>query len=396
MRTGFSLSVFIPLLLTALISMSCAGTELPTIPSATDNISNTSGNTHTCLGLWQFRIDPDNDTVEFMPLRVEQIHMNGLAYMEPPAGVSLAIDQVVDITPGEVTVDIAISHPYPGMNFAAAFDVCGILITHGSMYFPYSEDLLFPDEGDLRLLNPDGYIRWWNPVEFPPNASRPQFGYIDGLLGKRHDEFNFTATLNGYKYFASDLDDPEKPLSELDTSMRGALLPGTTSIRRYQIAFTPGNLVFNYAVDANWAPAESSGPPIVIPDDFPFSANRPEPYRLELKNIENTLAWNTSAAMAEGALALSVYVYDWHDAGDDMVCAFPQNDELMGMCNPTPVEVGDGYSVYKFRLIPMMMDSADDIRIWFGGECKETGYQDILPFEFQGMYIQEWFEVEEK
>ncbi len=393
-RTAFSIYLIQIILFTAFTGCGNPGTpSLPDTPGT--QITNNTSQTHTCLGLWQFHIDPATESIDYIPLRTSEIHMNGLAFMEPPVGVALAIDQIVDFSSSVVTVDIKITHPYAGMDFATAFDVSGILISHGSLLFPFSDSLYFPGEDNVRLLNPDGFTRWWNPVEFPENAAKPHMGYIDGLLGKEHSEVDFNAILNGYKYFASDLSDPEASLSELDKSMRGAFIPGTSCTRRYQIGFTPGSLVFNYAVDANWAPADG-GPPIVIPDDFPFSANRPEAYRIELQNVNNTLTWDPDLEIAEGAVAMSVYVYDWHNAGENMCCAFAQDDKLMGFCVPEPVDYGDGWAVFNMDMFPMMMDSGDDILAWFGIECEEYDYQGALPFEIQGVYFQEWFTVEEK
>jgi len=372
----------------------CSGGNLPTTPANHEISSGPTGGSHTSLGLWQFTIDPVNESIDVVPLRSEQLHMNGLAFMEPPVGTSLAIDQIVEMTANEVTVDIRISHPYPGMDFACAFDVCGILISHGSVLFPLTDDLLFPDEGDVQLLNPDGYTRWWNPVEFPPNPTVRHQGYVDGLLGRPNSVAGFDATLNGYKYFSSDLADPESPLTELDPLLRGAFVPGTSCVRRYQIGFSPGSLVFNYAVDASWARPDNLDDP-VIPDDFPYSANRPEPYRIEIQNLNNTLTYDPDSGMADGNATMQVYVYDWHNAGKNMVCAFAQNDEVMGMCNPEPSEVGDGYAVYDVELMPMMMDSADDIDLWYSVECDVYDYQGFLPFKLQGVYFRDTITVEE-
>ncbi len=377
------------------VLLGCGRSPLQTAPSVSAPQAVTSAQNRAMLGLWQFRIDSERETLDFVPLRASQVHMNALAFMEPPAGVMLAIDQVVDFIPGEITVDIALTHPYDGMDFAAAFDVVGILIGHGNQMYPYSSTMAFAGDDQMRLLNPDGYTRWWNPEEFPPNPGNPQMGYIDGLLGKPHGTAHFTATLNGYKYFASDLTDPTTPLSELDINMRGAFVPGTTCIRRYQIAFTPGNLVFNYAVDANWA-APTGGPDIVIPDDFPFSANRPEPYRIEIQNLVNTLKYNTGTGVASGTVSMSVYVYDWQDPGSNMACAFSQNDELVAMCNPFPSEVLDDYAIFELDLWTTNLNSADDIHMWYGIESDAWDYQGFLPAEVQGAYFRGILEVEEE
>ena len=370
----------------------CTNTKTPLTPSNDPSAARTGSETRQCLGLWQFTIDPVQKSLDCVPLRAIQTHMNALTFMEPPAGVLLKIDQVVSVVSGEITVDIALTHPYPGANFAAAFDVCGILISHGSLYFPFSDKLYFPGDDQVRLLNPDGYTRWWNPVEFPYDAAHPSKGYKDGLLGKKNSVANFDATLNGFKYFASDLSSPDAPLSELDKNMRGAFVPGTTCVRRYRIAFNPGNLVFNYAVDANWAPP--TGPiPIDIPADFPLSANRAEAYYIELHNIKNTLTYDSGSGTTTGSATMSVWVYDWFDAGKNTVCAYSQNDELMGMCTPFPVGGDSTYSVFNVDLLPMALTSTDDILVWFEVSSKEKGYQGAIPGDLEAVFYQKMITV---
>jgi hypothetical protein len=269
------------------------------------------------------------------------------------------------------------------------------LIGHGSFYYPFSDKLFFAGPGDVHLLNPDGYTRWWNPVEFPANVVNPSGGYIDGLLGKPHSVADFDATLNGYKYFASDLTSPDADLSELSFNMRGAFVPGTSCVRRYVIGFTPANLVFNYAVDADWAPPTGTKP-FDIPDDFPPSANRPEAYRVELHNIQNSLAYDTDTGTGSGILSMSVWVYDWFEAGSNTVCAYPMGDALMGGCNPFPAGGDENYSVFKADLWPLSMTSADDVLVWIEAECEEKGYQGAVPDKRQAAYIQFVAEIAEQ
>lgn len=377
------------LIISVLLAMSSCGHESPVVSSTTvegDRYRQHAGGRHL-LGLWQFRIDPPNENIEVVPLRNSQIHLNALAFMEPPAGVLLKIKEVIEFKPGEITVDIALTHPFPAAKFAAAFDVCGIVISHGSYFYPLSDKLKFPGEDKVRLLNPDGYTRWWNPIEFPYNAASPEKGYIDGLMGKKNSTAHFDATLNGYKYFASDLSSPDSDLSELDINMRGAFVPGTTAVRRYKIGFTQGKLIFNYAVDANWAPP--TGPsPIDIPDDFPESANRPEAYRIEIHNMNNTLEYDDLTGIASGMVVMDIWVFDWFNAGMNTVCAYAQNDELMGLCNSIPVGGDDTYSVYNIELWPMLINSKTNVLVWLEVECEQTGYQGAVPDKRQAYYCQ--------
>ena len=388
------------LLFTALIAFSilagCGNTNPPTMPGEATNKTQSLKSGHNLLGLYQFMIDEENETLNFVPLRACELHLNIVTFMEPPAGENFGIDQVFDFEPGKITVDLFIKHPFPDLDLVTVFDVSGIIISHGSMDFPYSETLKFPGGDDVQLLNPDGYIRWWNPVEFPENPTMPAFGYVDGMMGVPDSAGQFDATMNGYKYFATGLTDPAADLSAIDTSMRGALVPGTTSVRRYELGYTPGNFVFNYAIDANWDMPDTSDEVIDIPGDFPISANRPEPYRLEIKNVYNDLSYSITAGMAEGILGMDVWVYAWHDAEESMACAYSQGDELSGMCNPEPIEVGDGYAVYPLLLFPANLQSTDDFMIWVGAEAMVYGYQDFVPGEIQGFYVQDWVSVAEQ
>jgi hypothetical protein len=380
------------ILVLGLLMFGCTNIQSPTTPSSDLSARNTESSTHKCLGLWQFTIDPVHGTLDYVPIRAIQTHMNALSFMEPPAGVLLKVDQIVSTAQGEITVDIALKHPYSGMDFATAFDVCGILISHGSEFFPLSTKLFFAGDDQVRLLNPDGWTRWWNPVEFPANASNPSKGYIDGLLGKKDSKAHFDSTLNGYKYFASDLTSPDSDLSGIDTSMRGAFVPGTTCIRRYRIAYTPGNLVFNYAVDASWAPP--TGPkPIDIPGDFPENANRAEAYRIEVHNVNNTLHYDSDSGTGSGILAMSVYVFDWFNAGSNLVCAYPQTDELMGFCTPKPSGGTDAYSVYNVELWPQAMTKAGDVLVWLEMSSEKDGYQGMIPFDKEIVAFQHHFTI---
>jgi len=397
MRIGIFISILILTITAGMVATGCSGSDSPVTPDKNRAMTaeNPYGN-RQLLGMWQFHIDPASREVGLVPLRNLDMHMNALAFMEPPPGVALKIDKIVDFGDTELTLDLKLSHPYPSLELATAFDVCGIVIGHGSNPYPFTDDLMFPGEGEVRLLNPDGYTRWWNPEEFPFNEDVKHQGYVDGLWGAKHEVVEFTANLNGYKYFASDLINAEKELHELDQSTRGAFIPGTYSIRRYNIAFPEGGLVFNYAVDACWAPPEGSGPPYDIPDDFPESSNRPEPWRVSVTNVENGITYDPDSGTASGSYQMSVYIWDWYEAENDMVCAYTMNDELMGMCNPFPSETGDGWAAFNFDLWPMEIHEAGEFLMWIGAECNEFDYQGFLPFEIQGMYIQQMVEIEEE
>ena len=357
-------------------------TNNPVTPTDTrDSEPAHQADTHQQWGLWQFAINPELGTVEFAPLREADLHINAVTFLEPPANVNISIEGAPQFSGGNVTVNIGITHPFTGLNKFTGFDVKGILIGHGSLSVHDLPAMVFADETQLRLLNPDGHTRWWNPEEFPAGAADHQ-GYKDGLLGAPDSVADFTGTLNPYKYFCDFLG-PEDDLATLPVDNRGYFSAGAKNVRQYVIDYTPSGLVFNYAVDANWLPG---GP--VVPDDFPPGANQPEPYRCEITEVTNTLVYNTTSLEASGQLILDVDLYDWNGAGQDIACGYSTNGELFGVCSFFPSGGGEGYSTYQVETGPSEMNSADDVILWVAIECQDQlGYNDYLPWEVQGTYI---------
>ena len=39
---------------------------------------------HGCWGVWQFIADPQAGTLDIVPLRVSEMHVNALPFLEPP------------------------------------------------------------------------------------------------------------------------------------------------------------------------------------------------------------------------------------------------------------------------------------------------------------------------
>ncbi len=231
-------------------------------------------------------------------------------FLEPPPLLYLTLESPPVFSGGVLDIDIGLRHPFLGLTQFTGFDVCGILISHGSLSgFDSDAALNIPGDGDTRLLNADGLTRWWNPTEFPPNETTPILGYKDGILGKPDEIADFDATLNGYKYFADDLD-LGAPLSDVDLDYRGMFGAGMQNIRHYKIDLGD-SFSFNYAVDANWA-FPAGPPPYEVPEDFPEKANRPEAWRIDVHEMENTLAYEEG--VPSGHMLMQVDVYDWFNA----------------------------------------------------------------------------------
>jgi len=357
-----------------LIIASCSGN--PVIPAnggvagvVPDHVSMGS---HYIAGYFEISVDPLSNTIQSIPLRNLQLHLNALRFLEPPPPVCLHLENL-QITGSSVDVDVSFDHPFPDYQEYSGFDVCGIVITSGSISGFSDPDIVIAGEGDTRLVNPDGLTRWWNPSEFPYNQSAPIFGYIDGVLGTPDDIANFSATLNGYKYHAEGLGADASPTS-IDYEMRGVFPAGTTQCRHYTIELDAG-LVFNYAIDASWSAPD--GPPVVIPDSFPPDANRDEPWFVEAEVTDNTLYYNPDAGSGGGELTIQVTCYDWFDGTDNIV-----HVESPGVFEPLEVTVPDSgnenYSTYMVDLTDPVLDSADPIELLISVEAAQD-YQGLLP-----------------
>jgi hypothetical protein len=388
--------IFLVLIITLCI-FGCSGeTNDATVPPAETGYIGHNAAAHQLWGLWQFRIDPTAEQVECAQLRSGELHLNALSLLEPPANVNLTIEGVPQFSAGNVTIDIGLHHPADGQVALTGFDVKGILIGNGTIPIDDLPQLIFAGDSDIRLLNPDGYTRWWNPAEFPYNAAMPHQGYVDGLLGIPDSTAHFTGTLNPYKYYCDDLT-AESDVDEIQVAHRGYFSAGKKNVRQYVIDFTPSGFVFNYAVDASWLPPTVQPPATQVPDDFPPGANQPEPYRVIVHEISNSLTYNTTTSQASGSLSLEVDIYDWVGAGQDVLCGYATYGEVYGSCNSWPISGGEGYSTYQFDTAPQNMNSADDILLWVAAECQSpSGYNGKLPFEIQGTYFPYIVKVKEE
>lgn len=293
--------------------LGCSSVNEPSAPetlppgylSAGDNVSQ-----RMLWGYFSGYANPEEGIFELTPMRSADMHLNLVSILNNSAGVSAQV-LWAESTPSEglFTVRVTIKHPYPGNPNYAGFDVHGIFITGASVHL--GQGLWIAGEDRPRLLNPDGYTRWWNPLEF---TNPGWFGYTNGKLGSPTPDV-FDALLNGYKIFAdafpTELEEDPLWLSfpALDDDNGRGVFASSSITRRYQIQFPPGDSYFNYAIDASWA--HPSGDPPVVPDDYPPHANCHEAWWIRGDVIENTLKYYTDTGAHEGNLSVYVCVYDW-------------------------------------------------------------------------------------
>jgi hypothetical protein len=294
-----------------------------------------------------------------------------LPFLEPPILVNLTIDYL-EFNGNLVDAWLGLKHPFKGADQFTGFDVCGVLITNGSAIGFTDAALRMPGPADTRLLNPDGYTRWWNPAEFPHDGSI--WGYKDGFLGIPDSQAHYNSTINAYKLFCDDITDPTAPLSSVPAESRCVFAAGTKNVRHYNIELGADALTFNYAIDACWH-FPSGTPPWNVPDDFPPKANRQEAWNAVVAVIKNTL-WNDGIDSG-GELSLELEIWDHFNAEVNQVyIESPGNFDAIG---PLTLTGADPYSATYVVDITSVTPAEGSIQLLIIAESEYTGYQGLLP-----------------
>ncbi len=266
-------------------------------------------------GYFDVYIDLVNKSVECIPNRSVMFAANIVRFLNATASIQF---EVCGIAPGsgrvDVDIDVAISHPFPGMTHYNGYDVRGIFIGDGStdqlwydpsmsiadkeshqLMYDFGEITSDPHPGQVGM--PDGYTRWWNPDEFNVPGT---LGYTEGIAAT--SDYYGNAHINPCKYFADDLNIEDDLWTFLnDTGDYGVFSSGTTNRRNYYLRFPvpdPG-VKFNYAVIANWE----------APDIHPSNA----PEAVACRIIDNSSVYYISHTNLGGSLKLDFSLFNWEN-----------------------------------------------------------------------------------
>lgn len=295
----------------------CQSHKNPTTPTneitQTQNLPDTKPASSKLWGYYNMVADLESETIEALPNRISQAHINATQPLNNSLGLSVHIDPSSNFQQGYVVVNVGITHPFPNNPNLTGFDTRGILLTTGSLE---ANGLKLAGPGDPDLLNADGWTRWWNPSEF---TTPGLFGYTPGNLHIYPPGVSLDANINPYKIFADGLLESTSPdllavLPLTDTNGRAIFRAGSTNHRFYTIQFpvngTP-KIYFDYAIDASWSqPAVK--PPVNLPGDFPIYANMPEAFLMKPSVISNTLQGIPGGGgTGAGELVLKVEIFDW-------------------------------------------------------------------------------------
>jgi len=259
------------MVLMALLVVSCkGGGSSPVQPPETDqtagSLAAATAYQHCLLGFWDVCVDADHESFEVIPQRVVAGHFNIVRPVETTWKKSyLTIEHIYPEPPDAVRVYLQLRHPYPeNLNFSA-FDVRGIFISQGDFTFPVTGAKVAIGDDVPKMLEPDGYTRIFNPVNYPPDGPVPfLLKYTRGQLATG---WLLTSTVNPYIAFNKD-------------APRRAFLPSHYEYRDVFIHVPSGPFHFGYALDASWAQVLE---PITDPyKQFPPEANSQEAYRIEV------------------------------------------------------------------------------------------------------------------
>ena len=268
---------------------------------------------HSLWGYWQCALDRESGEITAAPARTALMHINAVGPLNKSMGLSVSMDPTQSKpAEGYFVLTVSLTHPFPGNPKLTGFDVRGILITTAQYT---AGSLPLPGEFDPKILNADGYTRWWNPTEFPVPGL---LGYTPGIYGKDPPPSTPIASgINPYKQFADCLY-YTLPLNFLTFVLptspngRGVFRSGATNSRLYEIQFPAGSsgptIYFNYAVDASWAMPSKENP--IVPNDFPPAANSDEAFILNAQVTSNTL-WAAGGPLGGGELQLTIELWDW-------------------------------------------------------------------------------------
>lgn len=325
--------------------------DLTAAGEQTSELSEPSGG-HNLLGYWSILLDEETGVVELVPMRTTGIHLN-LVRMLEGGTMNISLGGKPEIIAGLLHVDVRLQHPFPGKLQFSGFDVKGILISHGSETGFSDPEIRIAGPGETRLINADGFTRWWNPAEF---LNPGWFGYTPGKLGGPIDPAS-AAILNGYKLFADGFS-KDAAMSELDPATRALFAAGAINTRHYVISLA-GGAYFNYAVDASWDTPDPN-PPVNLPEDFPINANQPEPWFIEVTETNNTL-WYEDTEHG-GNVNYDLVVHDWQGVDDIGTLTF-ECPGLFSFTAEEPLSTTSHTASYHFDAILPEIASTDPLDV---------------------------------
>ncbi len=320
-------------------------------------------------GIWEVCIDLANESIEAVPLRGVAFTANVNGFVDgPPSNLFLTLG-TIDVQPDytDIPVDVGLRHPFPGLDSFTGFDVLGVFLGTGTDAYPGPDGFPVSGENDQKLLNSDGYTRWFNEPEFS-GATLPMLGYIPGQLGS--PGFVPSAELNPYKFFADDLGKDDDAFNFLvnNTEDRGCFRPGSVNYRHYDLRFPSSTgITFQYAVVAHWEPNINAPAPPDGLDDFPPSANADEALVIDIK--DSSTAYYVDGSTYGGSVILDMSPWDWSAECSGVMEEYEircYSDAWSGAyaVDMTPTDQGDNWCEFHAAIPVETLASGDPLPVW--------------------------------
>jgi len=315
-----ALFLFYLVIFALVVGCSGGGGETPTSPDLTETgismqVNPDAVNNTIIWETGEVILDTEELEATVVPLRTTDFTLNIVKFLQPPAGDPSNLGVSFDIANSDfanayVDLDLTLTHPFPGTMYWG-FDVRVIVFGGGSTVGKEDTSVSYPTASELRIVNADGYTRWWNRDEFGPFDKI--FGYTDGVMAPTFTT-NFSI-VNGYKYFAEGIGAQTMPPDPAEAD-RGVFPAGSVT-REMQIQFpqVAQPFKFKYSVSASWN-APDPNPPTSV-DDFEATANQQEAYQVVvIQDPSSTAFYNPDDDTFGGDLDLIIEVWDWQAAGD--------------------------------------------------------------------------------
>jgi len=324
-------------ILLSLLVFGCSSVSNVTSPTTDDMQSFTTEDRtiadnesyHWLMGYFLMYYDEATQTIDPVPVRNVDIHLNALKYLEQSPCTNCLKAQILGPGPGgSFNINITIDHPFPLLNLSV-FDCRGIVLFNGSHTFTAS-GLTTSDQalGDGAVLNPEGYTTLYNINTVGEEPTGVQ-SYIKGKLAHPTTP---NGEINAYKRFISD--NPG--------NTRNCLYAGSSTTVQYQIVLPDQPNPWGYAIDGTWAKPTTT--PVTNPiTQFPDEANSPEPWKIEVSIDPDSVGLHAGG----GSETLLIDVYDWQGQNtyDDPVVECPEL--FTGTLTTDYVSAGSGYATYE-------------------------------------------------
>ena len=269
----------------------------------------------------------------------------------------------------DVDVELTLTNPFLSTSYHG-FDVIGVMMGTGSDYLPMPGDITIPGDGDQRLLNRDGYTRWFNYPEFSGAGSVWElFGY--SVHSSQNGIFTPSAILNPYKYFADGIEPDEDEFQFLieNFANRGSIGPDVSATRLFEIRFPSDKfLQFKLAIIAHWK-ANANAPDLPGNlSDFPIEANADEALAISVVN-DSTVYYLESGSFG-GNVRIEISPWDWSanviSTTVDEYQVRCHSDAWDGVYTApaTPIYSFSGYHTFKTTIPVEDIYSPDLIPVW--------------------------------